>query len=169
MSGTAQTRMVRQRGDDRGGIARGRIVSQGGAGLLRFDAGAHLPICKPQIGLDRLIGAGDAAGCASAQVHREYFWGDVELSGDTFDVHCDQSDVTLTVGPADTITKVLAKAGILVKWTCEEGGCGTCITDVLDGENDHRDHSLTEDAREDGDQMCVCCFRAKGLRLVLDI
>lgn len=129
----------------------------------------HLYVCGPQGFMDWVIAAAEAAGHASSHVHREYFSADVELSGDGFEVECAQSGLTVTVGPDDTIAKALAKAGIKIEVKCEEGVCGTCLTDVLEGEIDHRDQFLTDEEREDGDVMCACCSRAKGPKLVLDI
>jgi len=47
--------------------------------------------------------------------------------------------------------------------------CGTCITDVIEGEPDHRDHFLTDEEKEDNDQMALCCSRSKSAKLVIDI
>ncbi|WP_460275933.1 PDR/VanB family oxidoreductase [Celeribacter sp. ULVN23_4] len=133
------------------------------------DASTHLYVCGPQGFMDWVIDTAEGAGHATANVHREYFSADVELSGDSFEVECAQSGVTITVGPEDTIAKALAKEGIKIEVKCEEGVCGTCLTDVLSGEIDHRDQFLTEEEREDGDVICACCSRAKGPKLVLDI
>jgi len=40
---------------------------------------------------------------------------------------------------------------------------------VVEGIPDHKDHFLTEEEREDNDQIVVCCSRAKSEKLVLDI
>lgn len=128
----------------------------------------HLYVCGPQGFMDWVIDTAEAAGHATVNVHREYFSADVELTGDTFQIEARASGVTLTVGPEDTIARVLATAGITVEVKCEEGVCGTCVTDVISGDIDHRDQFLTDEEREDGDQMCVCCSRGRGT-LVLDI
>lgn len=131
-------------------------------------ADTHLYVCGPQGFMDWVIDTAEGAGHATANVHREYFSADVELTGDSFEVECAQSGITIQIGPDDTIAKVLAKHDIKVEVKCEEGVCGTCITDVLEGEIDHRDQFLTEEEREDMDQICACCSRGKG-KLVLDI
>lgn len=128
----------------------------------------HLYVCGPQGFMDWIISTAEDAGHAVGNVHREYFSANVELSGDSFDVECIESGVTVTVGPDDTIARALANEGINIEVKCEEGICGTCITDVVSGEIDHRDQFLTEEEREDGDQICACCSRGKG-KLVLDI
>lgn len=132
-------------------------------------ASTHLYVCGPQGFMDWVIETAEAAGHATANVHREYFSADVDVTGDTFEVECTESGVTITVGPDDTIAKALAREGIKIEVKCEEGVCGTCLTDVLSGEIDHRDQFLTEEEREDGDVICACCSRAKGPKLVLEI
>jgi ferredoxin len=56
-----------------------------------------------------------------------------------------------------------------VLYSCTEGTCGTCETDVLDGEPDHRDSVLTDDERATGETMLICVSRCRGGRLVLDL
>lgn len=136
--------------------------------LPKAEAGTHIYVCGPQGFMDWVIGEAEKAGYPGKQIHREYFSADVDSSGESFEVYCEQSDLTVTVGPDETIAKVLAREGLKIEVKCEEGICGTCLTDVLEGEIDHRDQFLTEEEREDGDQICCCCSRAKG-RLVLDI
>ncbi len=136
--------------------------------LPKPDPETHLYVCGPQGFMDWVISGAEDAGHATANVHREYFSADVALDGDGFEVECAQSGITVTIGPDDTIAKALAKQGIKIEVKCEEGVCGTCITDVLEGDIDHRDQFLTEEEREDGDQICACCSRGVG-KLVLDI
>ncbi|SLN59847.1 Phenoxybenzoate dioxygenase subunit beta [Aquimixticola soesokkakensis] len=132
-------------------------------------AGTHLYVCGPEAYMAAVIAAAEAKGHAPDHIHREYFAADVDTTGDSFEVYAQASDVTVTVGPTDTIAKALAKAGIKIEVKCEEGVCGTCVTDVIEGEIDHRDMFLTEDERADGDQICACCSRACSKRLVLDV
>ncbi|WP_236638253.1 PDR/VanB family oxidoreductase [Mangrovicoccus ximenensis] len=132
-------------------------------------AATHLYVCGPQGFMDWVINAAEAAGHATANVHREYFSADVDVTGDTFEVEAAVSGVTVTVGPEDTIAKALARAGVKIEVKCEEGVCGTCVTDVIEGGIDHRDQFLTGEEREEGEMICACCSRASGPKLVLDI
>jgi ferredoxin-NADP reductase len=133
------------------------------------DKGTHIYVCGPTGFMDWVISSAKEMGYPAGQVHFEYFSADVDTSGESFEVYCQQSDITVTVGNDDTIAKALRKAGIKVNMSCEEGVCGTCITDVLEGEPDHRDHFLTDEEKGDNDQMALCCSRAKCQRLVIDI
>ncbi len=54
-------------------------------------------------------------------------------------------------------------------YSCSEGICGTCRTQVLEGEPDHWDMYLTPEEQEKGDTIMVCISRCKSPRLVLDL
>ena len=129
----------------------------------------HLYVCGPEGFMDWLIGYAEANGHDGGTMHREYFSADIDASGDTFEVEARLSGVTVTIGPEDTIAKALARAGVKIEVKCEEGVCGTCVTDVLEGTPDHRDKFLTDEEREEGTMICACCSRACTSRLVLDI
>lgn len=62
-----------------------------------------------------------------------------------------------TVPVDETILRVLRDAGHSLDHGCNEGVCGTCITDVL------------EEERAQGDGMTICVSRAKSTRLILDL
>ncbi|WP_339672623.1 PDR/VanB family oxidoreductase [Dasania marina] len=137
--------------------------------FLPYDADLHIYVCGPTGFMDWVINNAKSYNYPSEQVHFEYFSADVDVTGDAFEVYCAISDITVSVGEEDTIVRALAAAGVKVDVSCEEGVCGTCITDVLEGEPDHRDHFLTEEERSDNDQMALCCSRAKSKRLVIDL
>ncbi|HBD89750.1 MAG: Vanillate O-demethylase oxidoreductase [Rhodobacteraceae bacterium GWE1_64_9] len=131
--------------------------------------GTHLYVCGPQGFMDWVIRTAEGAGHTSANVHREYFSAEVDTTGESFEVIASRSGLTVTVGPEDTIAKALARAGVKIEVKCEEGVCGTCVTDVLEGTPDHRDKFLTDDEREEGTMICACCSRACSKTLVLDL
>jgi len=68
-----------------------------------------------------------------------------------------------------TILSALQGANIDVQCDCTEGLCGSCETRVLGGAIDHRDVVLTRAERERQDRMMVCCSRAAGELLVLEL
>ncbi|QPM90339.1 PDR/VanB family oxidoreductase [Pseudooceanicola algae] len=131
--------------------------------------GTHIYICGPEGFMDWLIAAAEAMGHAPDHIHREYFSAEVDVTGETFEVEARETGITVTVGAEESIVTALARAGISVDVKCEEGICGTCLTDVLEGLPDHRDHFLTDEEKEDNSEMCLCCSRAKSAKLVLDI
>ncbi|MGX1565903.1 PDR/VanB family oxidoreductase [Streptomyces sp. NPDC055506] len=86
-----------------------------------------------------------------------------------FELELARSGLILTVAPDRSVLETVEQAGVAVDFSCREGTCGTCETDVLDGEPDHRDSLLTEDERAAGDTMLICVSRSCGPRLVLDL
>jgi ferredoxin-NADP reductase len=86
-----------------------------------------------------------------------------------FELELARSGLTLTVPPDRSVLETVEEAGVAVDFSCREGTCGTCETDVLDGTPDHRDALLTEDERATGDTMLICVSRSCGPRLVLDL
>ncbi|GGW95432.1 PDR/VanB family oxidoreductase [Streptomyces lomondensis] len=111
------------------------------------------------------------ARCPSGVLRVERFRPKVqETGGDTgFDVELARSGRTITVAPDVSVLDAVRAAGVEVLYSCTEGTCGTCETDVLDGEPDHRDSVLTDDERAAGETMLICVSRCRGKRLVLDL
>lgn len=88
---------------------------------------------------------------------------------DAFTVRLARSGKTLDVPAEKSILQVLIENGVAMDWSCMEGVCGLCATRVLEGEPDHRDDVLSNDERQNGRLMTVCCSRARGELLVLDL
>lgn len=135
-------------------------------------AGRHVYVCGPAGFMEWVMAEARTAGLAPEQIHREYFAAPVQGSDtpDTgFEVVARASGKTVQVAPGQTILEALRSVGIKVPVSCEEGVCGTCLCNVLEGEPDHRDAYLTDEEKADGDQILVCCSRSKSPRLVLDL
>lgn len=132
-------------------------------------ADAHVYVCGPSGFMDWVIAEVKAAGLGPDRIHYEYFNAVIDTRGTAFEVVAAKSGVTLQVGEDQTIIDALADAGIKVPRSCQQGVCGTCICDVIEGIPDHMDKFLTEDEHADNDQIVVCCSRSKTPRLVLDI
>lgn len=68
--------------------------------------------------------------------------------------------------PADaTILDTLRSKGYRVPSSCESGTCGTCKSELIDGEADHRDLVLSDE--EKGHYIMICVSRAKSEELVI--
>lgn len=111
------------------------------------------------------------AAWPEGSLHLERFAGlEIDNSGNTaFEVELERSGLTLRVGADESIFDVVRAAGVSVLGSCLEGICGTCETEVLDGEIDHRDSVLDEEERESNEVMMICVSRCKGDRLKLDL
>lgn len=95
--------------------------------------------------------------------------GTTDGSNTPFDVYLADSDLTVHVGPDQTIADAVQAAGVDVLTSCREGTCGTCETRVIGGIPDHRDSVLTAEERAANSTMMVCCSRSLTPRLELDL
>ncbi|MER6340665.1 PDR/VanB family oxidoreductase [Streptomyces tendae] len=86
-----------------------------------------------------------------------------------FEVVLARSGRTVVVAPGVSVLDAVRGAGVEVLWSCTEGTCGTCETEVVEGDPDHRDSVLTEEERAAGETMLICVSRCRGRRLVLDL
>ena len=72
--------------------------------------------------------------------------------------------------PADrSLLDVVRDAVPDARASCEEGYCGTCELDVLDGLPDHRDTVLPPDERDRRDVIYPCVSRARSPKLTVDL
>ncbi|WP_138466011.1 PDR/VanB family oxidoreductase [Poseidonocella sp. HB161398] len=132
-------------------------------------SGAHVYICGPAGFMEHMEAQARAGGFAPGAIHREFFSAAPDAQGGSFELELARSGRTIEVAEGQTIVAALAAIGIKVDVSCEQGICGTCLCDVLEGEPDHRDSFLTGEERAEGDQMMLCCSRAKTPRLVIDL
>ncbi|MDH6566575.1 ferredoxin-NADP reductase [Streptomyces sp. SAI-117] len=109
--------------------------------------------------------------CPAGLLHMERFTPKDRPEGENtqFEVELAQTGTTITVAPDVSVLDAVRAAGVEVLFSCTEGTCGTCETDVLDGTPDHRDSVLTDEEREAGETMMICVSRCRGKKLVLDL
>ncbi|MFI7341575.1 PDR/VanB family oxidoreductase [Streptomyces sp. NPDC050085] len=140
-----------------------------------LDLAAHLADLQPgelvyACGPESLLAAVEALVPPGALRTERFTPAAVDTGSDrAFEVELARSGRTLTVAPDRSILATLRDAGVEVLYSCTEGTCGTCETDVLAGEVDHRDSVLTEQERSCHDTLMVCVSRARGERLTLDL
>ena len=133
---------------------------------------AHLYMCGPGPFMQLVKDIARPCGWPDDHVHLEYFSVDADslnTDGDSFDVVLQQAGQTLTVGPEETIIEAMEAAGIEPFTSCEQGVCGTCLCDIIEGEPDHRDQYLNPTERDAGKLFLPCVSRSKGKRIVLDL
>lgn len=94
----------------------------------------------------------------------------IAVDGDLpFELVLQRSGLTLTVPPDRSVFDVIRDAGVSVLGSCLEGICGTCETEVIDGDVDHRDSVLTAEEQETNEFMMICVSRCRSSRLTLDL
>lgn len=139
--------------------------------LTQAPAGSHLYVCGPQGYMDAVLGGARTLGWAEDRLHHEFFGAaPAAASGDgPFQLELARSARVITVAADQTALQALLAAGVDVPLSCEQGVCGTCLTTVLAGTPDHRDHYLTPDEQTANDQFLPCCSRSRSPKLVLDL
>ncbi len=108
----------------------------------------------------------------SDTVHFEWFSvpeSDQPQDSDSFTVRLERSDVEFEIPEHKSILEVLEENGFEIPFSCREGLCGTCVTNVCAGEPEHRDYVLSDEERESGKMMTICCSRSKSPLLTLDL
>ncbi|MEH0574156.1 MULTISPECIES: PDR/VanB family oxidoreductase [Streptomyces] len=137
-----------------------------GSVLDALPEGALVYCCGPGPLLDAV-----EERCPSGALHVERFQAKDQPAGQDgeFEVELAQSGRTLTVAPGVSVLDTVRAAGVEVLFSCTEGTCGTCETDVLEGTPEHRDSVLTAEEREAGETMMICVSRCLGKKLVLDL
>lgn len=84
--------------------------------------------------------------------------------GATFEILLAWEETTLHVGPDETALGVLVAAGVPIDPGCGNGGCGTCVTQYVEGDVIHKDSCLS--AADRAHYFCPCVSRART-RIVL--
>lgn len=84
-----------------------------------------------------------------------------------FELVLQHSGRTVRVPAGQSVFETVRQAGVSVLGSCLEGICGTCETEVIDGEVDHRDSVLDDEERASNEVMMICVSRCAGPRLTL--
>jgi ferredoxin-NADP reductase len=91
------------------------------------------------------------------QIHLERFTPKTQRNApvlDSFEVEFVRSGVTVSVGPDES---------------CSEGTCGTCETNIVSGQADHRDSVLSTAEQEEHSTLMICISRAACPKISLDL
>ncbi len=115
---------------------------------------ADLYVCGPR-GLIEAVRAGAGArGWPDARIHFESFGAGTRATDTPVTIHLALSRLSIQVEPGTSILDALLANGVWAPHECRRGECGSCMTEVLSGDPDHRDLCLTEAQRRHA--MCTC-------------
>ena len=131
--------------------------------------GRHVYVCGPAGFIDFIIREARHRGWPESQIHSERFDADVDKAGDSFELFASRSQRNFVIPGDKTIAEVLLAAGVDVSVACEQGICGTCLCDVLEGTPDHRDLVQSDEEKSSNARMALCCSRSLSARIVVDI
>ncbi|WP_280263648.1 PDR/VanB family oxidoreductase [Nocardia wallacei] len=141
-----------------------------GAALADLAPGTAVYVCGPAGLIDAAQSA--CAGQRAVDVFAERFVAPdlaVAAGGAPFEVSLAVSGLTFTVDPGESILAAVEARGVAAVASCREGTCGTCETEVVSGEVDHRDAVLSPEERAEGESMMICVSRSMSARLVLEL
>ncbi|WP_431109750.1 PDR/VanB family oxidoreductase [Variovorax paradoxus] len=128
----------------------------------------HLYVCGPGGFMKAVREA--AAHWPEDALHTEYFAAPTDANTGTglpFTLKLAQRGIAVPVAADQTAVDALHEVGIDIPVSCQQGLCGTCVVEG-DGEAaEHRDFCLTGTERRT--KVALCCSRAKGQELVLQL
>lgn len=132
---------------------------------------AHLYLCGPAGFIEHVLGAARNLGWTEDRLHREYFAAPQAAAGPdaAFEIEIASTGEIVQVAAGESTVKALARHGVEIPMSCEQGVCGTCLTGVLAGVPEHRDSFLNMAERAANNQFLPCCSRARSQRLTLDL
>ncbi|AWC23150.1 Phenoxybenzoate dioxygenase subunit beta [Aminobacter sp. MSH1] len=130
--------------------------------------GSHLYVCGPGGFIDHVVKMAAFAGWEGHQIHLERFTA-APLVSEAFTVVAQRSGIEVQVSVGQRISEALREAGVEIEMSCEAGVCGTCYTQVLEGEPDHKDSFQTNAELAANEGIAICCSGSKSPRLVLDV
>ncbi|EZQ12587.1 Vanillate O-demethylase oxidoreductase [Halopseudomonas bauzanensis] len=131
----------------------------------------YLYACGPTGFIKHITETAESLGWAKDNIRFELFSAPeavgIQECG-SFEIELSGSGQVITVAPDQTAAQAMIDAGINVPVSCEQGICGTCLMQVLDGTPDHRDFFLSDDEHAANNQFTPCCSRSHSARLVVD-
>jgi len=135
--------------------------------LLGREPGTHVYICGPESLIEGVCSTARALGWPESLIHFEAFA--APEPGEPFQVSLARSDRVIEVGADESLLEALERAGVTVPNLCRGGVCGQCVTPVVEGAVDHRDHFLSVDEKRANHCVMPCVSRAIGKHLTLDL
>ena len=136
--------------------------------LAKRTPDTHLYVCGPGGFMKAVRQA--AAHWPEDTLHAEYFAAPTDANTSTglpFTLKLAQRGISVPVAADQTAVDALHEVGIDIPVSCQQGLCGTCVVEG-DGEGaEHRDFCLTGSERRH--KVALCCSRAKGRELVLQL
>lgn len=132
--------------------------------------GTHLYVCGPGGFMQAVRDAAAKTDWPEDALHAEYFAAPTDASTATglpFTLKLARRGISVPVAADQTAVDALHEVGIDIPVSCQQGLCGTCVVEG-DGEGaEHRDFCLTGSERRH--KVALCCSRAKGTELVLQL
>lgn len=121
--------------------------------------------CGPGPYMDAVREKAIESGLPGRAVYTEDFGS--RKSNQAFDLILASSGERVRIGAGQTIARELGRRGVHVPVSCGYGICGACTAGILMGRQDARDRIFSEEERRS--KITLCCSRAKGDQIVIDL
>lgn len=147
-----------------------RQIFDAAQAIASWTDGEHIYCCGPEPLMNAVKDL--TADFPRGAVRFEWFTApqsDEAKESNSFTVRLERSGGEFEVPEQKSILEVLEENGFEIPFSCREGLCGTCVTNVCSGEPDHRDYVLSDEERASGKMMTICCSRSKSSILTLDL
>lgn len=128
--------------------------------LRDYQAGDHLYTCGPAGFMDSVFEKALANGWDEDSLHKEYFSApdSSHLENHPFVIELARSGRNIHVASDQSATAALKNEGINIDVKCSDGLCGVCVTKLIAGDVEHRDHVLSKIQKLNN--VILCCSRA---------
>lgn len=130
----------------------------------------QLYVCGPNGFMDFIFKTAEKYQWSNDHLHKEHFSANsIDYCNSDFSIKIASTGQLIEIAVDESVTEALEKNGFSIPVSCEQGICGTCLTNVIEGEPDHRDMLLTDEERASNKVFTPCCSRSKSKILVLDL
>lgn len=132
----------------------------------------RLFVCGPEGFINFIRDTAASKGWSDDRIHYELFQKsdqDTTGHGERFNILIEGTDTSIEVTEDETALEALDRHGIDVPCSCEQGICGTCVLEVIDGIPDHQDMYLTDSEKEQNNKFTPCCSRALSSQLTIKL
>lgn len=128
----------------------------------------HIYVCGPSGFINYVHENALNHGWSEQQFHKENFSNTVDhIHDQSFELVLVDSNRILLVPADKSALEILLENEIDVDCSCEQGVCGTCVLEVIEGEVEHHDQFLTDAEKNSNKLFTPCCSRAKSKQLVI--
>ena len=130
----------------------------------------HLYVCGPGGFMQVVRDAAAKTDWPDDALHAEYFAAPTDANTTTglpFTLRLARRGISVPVAADQTAVDALHEVGIDIPVSCQQGLCGTCVVEGEGEGAEHRDFCLTGSERRH--KVALCCSRAKGTELVLQL
>ncbi|ABM58872.1 PDR/VanB family oxidoreductase [Verminephrobacter eiseniae] len=130
--------------------------------------GAQLYLCGPGGFMQAVRDA--ARHWPEDALHAEYFAAPADAdqsAGQPFTLRLAQRGISVPVAADQSAVDALRQVGIDIPVSCQQGLCGSCVVPGDGAGAEHHDFCLTASERQT--RLALCCARAKGQELVLQL